>query len=136
MEDLETRIENGRRVIERWDRVFDAISAEPRRQIIVALLDSEPEQPVPLPESAANPNVPADPERLRTDLHHRHLPMLAEMWFVEWESDPFTAVRGPNFDEVAVVFEALQAHATDVPDSLVIGCQRLERERQNDYEGL
>ena len=124
---MSVRFDNGKRVIERWDEVFRALSVEPRRQVIVALLDAET---APLPESAINPNVPADPETLRVDLRHNHLPKLTEMEFIEWESEPFRASRGPRFDEVAVVFESLYSASTEIPDSLLIGCQRLEQERQ------
>ena len=123
-----TRFENGRRVIEKWDDVFSVLDAEPRRQIVISLLDTD--GAVPLPESAINPNAPADPEQLRVELHHKHLPMLAEHGFIEWESDPLIAAPGPRFEEVAAVFEALHAQAASVPDSLVVGCQRLERERE------
>lgn len=60
--------------------------------------------------------------------------MLADMGFVEWETEPFVASRGPQFEQVAVVFEALQSSATDLPDELVVGCQRLEQERQLNSE--
>ena len=122
--------ENGKRVSENWDAVFKSLSVEPRRQLIVSLLDAAPDQPVPLPESAAMPNRPLDPAVLRAELYHVHLPMLADNGFITWEMDPLVAFRGPQFDEVAVVFEALHADATDMPDSLVIGCRRLEREQQ------
>lgn len=122
--------ENGNRVVRKWNDVFEALSAEPRRQIVLSLVDSPPDRPVPLPESAVTPNVPVDPEPLRTDLHHLHLPLLAESGFVEWRDDPFVATRGPRFDEVAAVFEALESDATAIPDSLVAGCQRLERARE------
>ena len=126
---METRISNGQRVIDRWTEVFTALSAEPRRQIIV-LLDNPPDYAAPLPESATNPNVPADAETLRRELHHRHLPQLADMGFVEWENEPLVATRGPRFAEVGVVFESLHEGAREIPDSLVVGCQRLEAEQQ------
>lgn len=128
--ELEARVTNGHRVLDRWDTVFEAITAEPRRQLIVSLLDAPAEQAVPLPEHAANSNVPVDAGRLRQELVHVHLPKLEDQGFIDWERDPFTASRGPRFDEVAVVFSALHANAADIPDSLVIGCQRLETERQ------
>lgn len=124
------RFENGRRVIQKWDRVFEAAAAEPRRQLILSLLDAGPDQSVPLPESAISPTVPAEPEALRQELFHCHLPMLADKGFVEWEHEPFVATRGPQFDEIAAVFEAIQSSATDLPDSLVVGCQSLERTRE------
>ncbi|WP_436927579.1 hypothetical protein [Halosimplex amylolyticum] len=126
--------ENGEKVMENWDTVFKALSSEPRRQLIVSLLDAGPDHSVPLPESAIMPNVLADPEMLRQELHHVHLPMLADMGFITWETEPLVASRGPKFDQVAVVFEALHAEATNIPDSLVIGCQRLEEESQNNID--
>jgi len=127
------RYRNGKQIIERWNDVFDALSAEPRRQLVVSLLDAAPSESVPLPESAVNPNVPPDSEVLRQELRHRHLPKLADLGFVTWDRDPLVAVRGPRFDEAAVVFEALQSNATELPDSLVVGCQRLEREQQGGF---
>ena len=129
----EIRYRNGKNVIENWDRVFRALSEEPRRQLIVSLLDAPPDEPAPLPESAINPNVPVDLEVLEMKLRHNHLPMLANMGFVEWDTDPFVAFRGPKFDEVAVVFDALHTSAKDMPDQLVVGCQRLEQEQQQSY---
>ncbi|SDR01536.1 hypothetical protein [Natronobacterium texcoconense] len=134
MNTLDVRVENGQRVIEKWDSVFEAVSAEPRRQLVFSLLDAPPNQSVPLPESAANPNVPIDADRLRQELYHRHLPMLADMGFIEWEREPLSASRGPNFEEVGIVFDALHSAVGDIPDSLVVGCQRLERKRQENIE--
>ncbi|SFB84410.1 hypothetical protein SAMN05444422_102348 [Halobiforma haloterrestris] len=130
---LDARLENGQRVIDGWNRVFEALAAEPRRQLVVSLLDASPDATVPLPESAVNPNAPTDPDVLRRELHHQHLPILADGGFVEWDSEPLVASRGPNFDEIAAVIESLQSSATSVPDSLVIGCQRLEAERQEAF---
>jgi DNA-binding transcriptional ArsR family regulator len=121
---------NGQQVSERWNTIFKALSSEPRRQIIVSLLDTGLDQSVPLPESAIMPNVLPDPEVLRQELHHHHLPMLVDLGFITWETEPLVASRGSEFDEVAMVFEALHAEATSIPDSLVIGCRRLEEEQQ------
>lgn len=131
---MSTHYENGKQVSENWNTVFRALSAEPRRQIILSLLDRSPREPVPLPESAMMPNVPSDQEALRRSLYHTHLPMLAEMGFIRWETDPLVATRGPRFEEAAVVFEALHSSATRLPDSLVVGCQRLEKERHDVVE--
>jgi hypothetical protein len=128
------RFRNGTEVVERWDEVFRALSAEPRRQLAVSLLDAPPDGTAPLPESAANPNVPVDPERLRRRLRHVHLPLLSELEFVAWESDPLRARRGARFREVAVVLESLHEAATRIPDSLAVGCQRLEAERQRRFD--
>lgn len=130
MGETDARFENARQAIERWDAVFRALSAEPRRQLVVSLSDAPPEQSVPLPESAMNRTVPREPDRLRIDLRHNHLPTLAESGFVDWETEPLAASRGPRFREIAAVCEALQASSPGLPEPLVLGCQRLEEERQ------
>ena len=123
------RTRQSRRVVERWNEVFRGVSAEPRRQLIVALMDAGPGATVALPESAMNPGISIDPDVLEIGLRHQHLPALADKEFIEWEDDPLRATRGPRFDEIAAVFEALHAAAGAVPDSLVQGCRRLEAER-------
>jgi len=125
--------EDGERVSENWDTVFKSLSAEPRRQLIVSLLDTPVGQSVPLPESAAMSDVHSDPEGLRIKLYHIHLPVLEDNGYITWEESPLIASHGPRFDEVAVVISALHSNAADIPDSLVTGCQRLEQEQQDGY---
>lgn len=125
------RYEKAERVNERWNRIFDALSAEPRRQLVAALLDASPTQSVSLPEGATNPAVPVDRNSLRRELHHRHLPLLADLRYVRWETDPLAASRGPRFEEVGAVLAAVHANADEIPDPLVVGCRRLERERRS-----
>ena len=126
---MHTEASEGQSVIDRWDRVFEAISAEPRRQLVVALADAPPDRQIMLPEAAASPRLPVDRERLEVRLRHVHLPLLERHGFVAWTEDPFRASRGPHFEEVAAVFDALHDHAPRLPDQLVSGCDRLERER-------
>lgn len=121
----------GRAVIDRWDRVFSALAAEPRRQLIVALNDIPPENNVLLPEAAMSPTVPPQRDQITLELKHHHLPMLAEHGYVEWTETPFRASRGPNFDDVGIVFDALHDRAQLMPDRLVTGCKRLEEERRS-----
>jgi hypothetical protein len=109
--------------------VFNALSAEPRRQIIVALLEAPPGRELPLPEAANPPYALREPENLYIEVQHRHLPVLADEGYVEWERDPLSVSRGPNFEEAAVVMKALQERADSIPDRLVHGCQRLEEQR-------
>ena len=130
-----THFENGERVSENWDAVFRCLAAEPRRQLVVSLLDAPSDESVPLPESAAMPNGCVDPEVLREALYHVHLPMLAEHGFVTWDAEPLVAARGPLFDQVGVLLEALHSKAAALPDALVVGCRRLEVERQERADG-
>ena len=118
------------RVVDRWDDVFDALRAEPRRQLVDALMAVSIDEPVPLPDAAINPNLAVDREQLIIQLHHRHLPLLSDSRFVRWDDDPLRAFRGPRFDQVAMVFECLYANADRLPDELVDACQTLKQERE------
>lgn len=109
---------NGERAAERWNDVFDALASEPRRQLLASLLAAEPGEAVDLPDAATAPDAPADTEKMRVELYHHHLPMLADAGFVDWETDPLVAARGPDFPAVAVVLEALESGAVVGPDSL------------------
>jgi hypothetical protein len=123
---------NGRAMRNRWDRVFAVASADPRRQIVAALLEAPPERELDLPEAANPPYVLRDPERLYNELVHEHLPVMAAEGFVTWEREPLRVARGPNFEEIAVVIETLQSKVDEIPPQLVAECQRLERHREDE----
>ena len=109
----------------RWDQLFDVLSAEPRREIIISLRDAPPDQRVPLPDAAESPNQSMDSETLAIKLRHHHLPKLADVGYVHWESEPFCVQRGSNFAEaefiVGKVFESIE----EIPDSLLKNCRVL-----------
>lgn len=113
MEETDARLDDGRRVNEDRDSVFRALSAAPRRRLVASLVDVPPGEGVPLPESATAPVGSTEPARLRRELHHCHLPMLSELGFVDWEAEPFVAIRGPKFGDVAAVVEAVRGAPED-----------------------
>lgn len=122
-----------RAMIERWNTVFRTLGAEPRRQIILSLMEASPDRKLSLPE-AANPSyLLRDPEPLYHELVHTHLPMLADADLVEWDRDPLCVGRGERMEEAAIIFDALKAKSDEIPPQLAEGCQRLEEEqRQGD----
>lgn len=109
---------NGERAADSCNDVFDALAAEPRRRLLASLLEVAPGESVPLPEAAMAPATPIDAEKMRVGLYHRHLPTLAEAGFVDWETDPLVATRGPDFPAAAAVLEALESEGVIRPDSL------------------
>jgi len=115
-----------RRVVQRWNEVLYALSAEPRRRVIISLMDGERGEAIELPEGAMSPNAEDDPEDLLTVLYHQHLPKLAEMGFIRWDDERKVVTRGPRFEQAAAVLRALEADASELPDELVHGCRRLE----------
>ncbi|APW97182.1 hypothetical protein CHINAEXTREME_05090 [Halobiforma lacisalsi AJ5] len=120
------------RVVHRWNRAFTALAAEPRRQLVDALMDVSDDESVPLPEAAVNPRLSVDHDYLQVQLRHTHLPMLESHDYVRWEGTPLRASRGRRFEEVAVVFDSLYANAGAIPEQLVDGCRRLERRQERD----
>lgn len=127
------RRQEAEEAIRRWDRVFEALSAAPRRHLVDELAAVPDGGSVSLPDAAMPPaGAASEPEGLRIDLHHRHLPMLADAGYIEWQREPFQAVRGPQFDEVAVVLEGLYANAGAVPEHLLAACPTLEHEHERE----
>lgn len=108
---------------ERWDEMFNILSAEPRRMILFALLNEPPGRRLPLPEAAESPNQSIDSEMLALKLRHHHLPKLVDMGYVMWEDDPFCVQRGPDFAEPAFILGLVNESIDDIPPSLVENCR-------------
>ena len=54
-------------------------------------------------------------DRIATEMHHTHLPRLAEAGYVEWDREDDVLRRGPRFDEVAPLIELLVVHEDELP---------------------
>jgi len=107
----------------RWNQMFEALSAEPRRAIIISLSEEPAERRLPLPEAAETPNQSMSSETLSTNLRHRHLPLLADAGYIRWASDPFCVQRGPAFAEAAFVTTKILNSVDEVPQSLIDNCR-------------
>ncbi len=109
----------------RWDNVLDSLAAEPRRQIIVSLLEAPRDQWLSLPDAAASSHTETG-ERLRTSLKHYHLPKLAELGYIHWEPDPFRLRRGPNFHVIGALVDHGLDGSDTYPDELISGYELFE----------
>ena len=107
---------------ETWDQLYQALAAEPRRMIIFSLMKEPEEKRLPLPDAAQSFNNPMDPEDLRIQLRHNHLPKLAAAGYVRWESDPFCVQRGPHFGEPALVITQMTDDSNTYPRRLRDEC--------------
>lgn len=112
---------------DRWDRVFNVLAAEPRREIIRSLLDEPHERRLPLPEATESPNQSMGTETFTLQLRHHHLPKLADAGYIRWESDPFCVQRGPNFEEPAFFIESVLESKDEIPSSLINNCKILQQ---------
>jgi hypothetical protein len=115
----------------RWDRLYEALSAEPRRMIIASLRDEPEGRRLPLPEAADSPNRPEDAAKLGKQLRHHHLPLLAEAGYVRWEQEPFIVQRGPRFEEPECIIDLVTDSIDELPMSLINNC-KIFRDRVND----
>lgn len=115
---------------ERWHQIFRILAAGPRRQTIGSLMEAPPDRTLSLPEAANMPDYRLDPEQLKHDLVHHHLPMMGQPGFIEWEQEPFSVKRGPKFEEVAAVIEAIASY-DDLPQQLRRGCHFFEEHGEN-----
>ncbi|QLG50078.1 hypothetical protein [Natrinema halophilum] len=113
-------------VAERWDRAFNILSQEPRRELVISLAGKSASDWVPLPDAAHSPHFEGTSEDLRLDLYHKHLPKLANHGFVIWEESPFEARQGPNFREVEAIIQAMTAAADALPEQMITNCRTLK----------
>lgn len=84
------------------DRVFEALSHERRRRLLVALDDrgSGADGSADLDALVATIAADEDPETVRVELLHCHLPKLERAGYVTWDGDGGTVGRGPEWDAV------------------------------------
>lgn len=105
----------------RWRLIFRTLTDGARRQIVGSLLEAPPDRWLSLPEAANIPDYRIDPERLRNNLVHNHLPLMEQAGFVEWTDEPFQVARGPRFEEVAAVILSIDEY-DEFPAHLIEGC--------------
>lgn len=113
-------------VAERWDRLFQVLSSDPRRTLLLRLRDEDPTTWVTLPDAAISPHYDGTREQMRVALNHTHLPFLEQAGYVQWHRSPLEARRGPRYDEVETVIRELVSSSVALPRQLVQGCRVLE----------
>jgi hypothetical protein len=91
------------------DAAFVALADEDRRQLLSLLATTrEEDPPVTVPEDLTAGR--GDSPKTATRLHHVHLPKLASMDYVEWDVEAGTVRRGPVFEELEPLLDALHEH--------------------------
>lgn len=106
----ETRLDTieGRTVpSEAIDSMMDALRSRPRRVILMTLLGDTTET------SLATLVRRINDENTRIQLRHIHLPNLAEIGYIRWDSDSETISKGPKFSEVEPLVQLLKEYNTE-----------------------
>jgi hypothetical protein len=95
------------------DRLFEAMSNTQRRRVLVALLERDSREDVPIPEAVHTGEKTLT--GLRREMHHSHLPKLEAMGFVRWDQDSQTVTRGPQFEEIEPLLRLLLTNEDALP---------------------
>lgn len=94
------------------DRLFDALSHPHRRRVLVLISEyNSLDDQFSFGDLVTEDD---DPESLKTELYHVHLPKLADAGYIEWDRDDRTIRRGPNSDEIAPVLRLLHEHGDEL----------------------
>ena len=98
-----------------FKRSLSALADPYRRQLLVALLDHNPQDdtdrdPLDILSEADEAEV------LESELVHTHLPKLDDMGFISWDRDSNNISKGPNWDENAPVLILIHDHKDELPD--------------------
>lgn len=92
------------------DRVFDTLSKQHRRHILIELNHGNGvhEQDLIYRGSSEDEND--------LQLRHDHLPKLAEAGYIEWDRETGAIGPGLRFDEIEPLLELIEDHADQLPD--------------------
>jgi len=98
-----------------FDLLIDALSNAYRRQLLVALLEHNPQDdrdtdPLDLLSEVEQGDA------LELALVHSHLPKLEEMGYISWDRKANEINKGPNWDEIAPLLTLIHNHRDELPD--------------------
>lgn len=93
---------------------MDALSDGQRRKLLVDLLDHNPQEISP--ETSAGSDAGVSAVEPLVQMHHVHLPKLADYGFINWSRTSDEFEKGPNFDEIRPLLELLEDHPDALPN--------------------
>jgi len=88
------------------DEYLRVLAHEHRRQLLTILLERGDQAEVAIPEAVVRDDT--DRDTVRLSFHHIHVPKLDELGLVEWDRDAGVVTKGPNFDDVRSLIEAVE----------------------------
>jgi DNA-binding MarR family transcriptional regulator len=98
-----------------FDTAVAALSNPYRRQLLVALLEHNPQDdddrdPLDLLSETEESTV------LESELVHNHLPKLEKMGYITWDRPTNEISKGPKWDEIAPLLTLINDHQDELPD--------------------
>ena len=94
--------------------MFDVLRHGIRRHILVELADHNPRTEAEF-EAEAFVADAGNPDSVNIELHHIHLPNLADAGFINWDAQTETITRGPRFSEIEPVLETFDDYQDSLP---------------------
>lgn len=94
--------------------MFGVLSHGARRQILVKLADHNPRTEVEFQTEEFVPDG-GNADSPKTELHHIHLPKLADSGFINWDSETETITKGPRFSEIEPLLVVIDNHQDTLP---------------------
>jgi hypothetical protein len=86
------------------DTILKSLRHPVRRRVLRAVAAHNPRDEAEVSRSEDDTTVADD---VAIELYHVHLPKLAEAGYIEWDREKATIWRGPNFDEIAPLLDAV-----------------------------
>ena len=98
-----------------FDTAIEAMANPYRRQLLVALMEHNPQADDDIDPLNINSKLGED-EALQLELLHNHLPKLEELEYITWNQDTREISKGPKWDEIAPLLELIHNHRDELPD--------------------
>lgn len=111
---LQLRIMKKMGKLVQFDDALDALADVQRRELLLSLLEHNPQDDSPVVIGDSESEVEAL-ENL-TEMNHVHLPKLVEYGFIEWDKENNEVMKGPEFAEIRPLLELLDDHSNELPD--------------------
>lgn len=99
------------------DECFEALRDQQRRRLLLALLETNPQDDTPA-VAASVTDSPAKADRALVRYHHVHLPKLEHDGFVDCDRGNGQVRTGPAFEELRPLLELLREDADALPGDL------------------
>ncbi|WP_227376839.1 DUF7344 domain-containing protein [Haladaptatus halobius] len=88
-----------------------------RRRILLAVSNHNPRTEGEFTTDSFTPDETSEDEieGLKTQLHHVHLPKMADKGYIKWHPITETIRRGPNFADIAPLLKLMDDHEDELP---------------------
>ena len=95
------------------DKQLSIISNHHRRRVLLAFVDTTPQNTPTVPTAAVETDGGDQPQTIA--MQHIHLPKLADHGFIDWDRETQRVTKGPQFDEIEPLLTVLSENQDVLP---------------------